>query len=117
MTQADYNRDYYEVVETIDGKKWIYFLGYTTDDIEDDDITTDWYYVSMSGVYIPVDEYSRDKLDIECGACTQYRDEVEDIATFYDDCKHLPLTKVTQDTPCGYYWCTFDEDWQEGDKD
>ena len=100
-------RMFYLVEDTPDGKV-IHYEGFVSEDM----------FVDLTFAYIPIDKAATiddDELSrIEEGV-TQYPqdndpDEAEEIfANYFGDPEgsgeHLPFREVTQDTPCGCYWC------------
>lgn len=117
-------RDFYIIEEDEDGK-WIHFEGFTWWDTQNnyDDKVGNFRSEEMTFCYVPVNEYSAERLSIEMEQVKQYvyyyeDEKAEHFVNHYFGNKdgsstggiHLPLRDVTEDTPCGFYWCYFEEE-------
>ena len=112
MNERDFERDFYAVFER-DGIKYVQLFGWIEE--RDDHITefdASSYAVFVAGE-VPDDltfpwlnhdgrDYSWDEEDEVMWHVRNYFGTGEGT--------HLPLRDVTQETPGGHYWCTFDEE-------
>lgn len=106
------DRDFYCIEET-DGLKVIHYEGCTYLH-ENGDIVLN----EMTFCYVPIREYSSERLNDAAIAVQQYSDYVDigsalNLYKNYFDGKppvYLPLKAVTERTPCGNYWCFLEDE-------
>ena len=105
------DRDFY-CIEEMDGQKVIHYEGCTY--LHDNGSIV---LNEMTFCYVPVHEYSKNRLDDAAVAVQQYSyiaiDDVSDLyKNYFSDGRptYLPLKKVTEETPCGNYWCFVDDE-------
>ena len=118
------NRRMYYTIETHGNTREVHYIGYMVDGypdgIKDDGSWTDGdtKAVGVTGIYLTPSEAAAitpEKLDLLEVAVTQYPsdlltdEEAEEYAFEYFFCgdhgEYLHLHDVTEDTPCGMYWC------------
>ena len=116
------------VIEDDNGRKCIHYeaFSYIYEDVVDDDdlewvkgkyptaaIDNDTFFVrthELTFCYVPVSEYSRERLDLEQGEVQQYIDLTPlELAEDFPG-EYLPLREVNEDTPYGIYWCYLEDE-------
>ena len=123
----NYERDYYDI-EVDESGKYLHYLCFSFDadsaTIPDSVDPDKWdgsevsvAFHEISGVYLPLEGITHEALDNAAELATQYvsilteREANQCVAMFFGGKagEHLPLSKVNADTPCGDYWCYYDE--------
>jgi hypothetical protein len=100
----------------IDGRKVIHYNGFTRSNeggTEFDGAIPKYLAEEMILCYVPVDEYSAERLALEMEAVTQYLYPLtteNDVTNYLIGATHLPLREVNEKTPCGDYWCYLEEE-------
>lgn len=103
-------------VEVLDGCKVIHYNGFTwpnDNETEFDGIVPEYLADEMTFCYVPVNEYSKDRLNDEMEKAQQCQYPLstkQDVMKYLNGCKHLPLFDVNEDTTCGHYWCYLEEE-------
>ena len=106
------DRDFY-CIEKDRGQKYIHYTGCTYLHDNGDIVSNE-----LTFCYVPVSEYSKERLDDEAIAVQQYSRYIDigNALSFYDNyfsgksSVYFPLKKVTERTPCGNYWCFVDDE-------
>lgn len=103
-------------IEVVGGRKVIHYNGFTWPNeggIEHDDTVPDYLADEMTFCYVPVSEYSKERLVSEMERVKQYQYPLateDDVREYLEGAEHLPLNEVNEDTPEGSYWCYIEEE-------
>ena len=103
-------------IEMVGGRKVIHYNGFTWENehaIEHDGVIPDYLADEMTFCFIPVGEYSKERLADEMAVVTQYQYPLataDDVRRYLSGLEHLPLSEVCEDTPLGSYWCYLEEE-------
>jgi len=111
--KQDHKRDidYYSIEEFEDGK-FIHYSSFSyVYEPDDDDIPeTAIMQHELTFCYIPISDYCKDGLDIAQERVQQYTTIIPFDLVKDDPGEYLPLKDVTEDTPCGDYWCYLEDE-------
>ena len=102
-------------IEEHEGRKYVHYNGYTFTEGEEHVPGKPWRAVEFSFLYVDVAETLAEGKSVK-DACygkaegwKQYWEDLteEEAAECYADAVRLPLGEVTEETPCGRYYCEF----------
>lgn len=104
------------VIEHVGGRKVIHYNGFVWPNehgIEYDDEVPEYLADEMTFCYVPVDEYTKERLNGDMELVKQYQYPLfagKDALEYLSGLEHLPLSEVNEDTPYGNYWCYIEEE-------
>ena len=100
-------------VEVIEGRKYVHYNGYTFTEGVEDVPGKPWRAVEFRGLYVDVagtlasgKSIADACLELSVRRVQDWYDLTEaEAAEYYANAARLPLDEVTEETPCGWYYC------------